>query len=75
MTTATQSPSSAACLALARQDPQVYRRYTLTEELMSCLEELHRANGQGESFENRLRSHRKLLAPVIAKLVVHLERQ
>lgn len=75
MTTATQSPSSAASLAVARQDNHVYRRSALIEELMSALEELHRPNGQGESMENRLRAQRKHMAPVLARLVVHLERQ
>lgn len=75
MTTATQSPSSAAYLAQARSDTQPFRRSGLIEDLMACLEELHRANGQGESMETRLRAQRKHISPVLARLIVHLERQ
>lgn len=75
MTTATQSPSAAALIATARLDNHVYRRTALIEELMSAMEELHRSNGQGESMETRLRAQRKHLSPILARLIVHLERQ
>ncbi len=73
--TATQSPTSAHQLATARLDNYTYRRAALIEQLMAALEELHRANGQGESMETRLRAQRKHIGPILARMLVHLERQ
>lgn len=92
MTTASQSPSSAAFLAQARQDTQMYRRSALIEELMRALEAVASdaprgpKNGPEEDpttamerrfseLERHLRSQRKHISPVLAKLIVHLERQ